>query len=92
MMYKALVGAGLSLCLAACASTPSTSAVRPRATAAAQLAPSACVSQTGTRIAVGPTQCISAGHVWSEAALKSTGSMETADALRLLDPTVSVSH
>ena len=92
MMYKALIGAGLSLCAAACASSPSTSALRPRATAAAQQPPAGCVSQTGSRIAAGPTACVAAGHIWSQGELKSTGATDPGEALRLLDPTVTVGH
>ena len=92
MMYKAFIGAGLSLCVAACAGSPSGSAPRPRATAAAQLPPSGCVSKTGSRIPLGPTECVAAGHIWSQGDLKSTGATDPAEALRLLDPTVTVGH
>ena len=92
MMYRALIGVGLSLCVAACASSPSSSALRPRATAAAQLPPSGCVSQTGSRIPAGPTECVAAGHIWTQGAVRSTGATDPGEALRLLDPTVTVGH
>jgi hypothetical protein len=92
MICKALICGGLSLCAAACASSPSTPAARPRATAAAQLPPAGCVSKTGTRIPLGPTECAAAGHIWTEGAIKSTGATDPSEALRLLDPTVTVGH
>ena len=88
MMYKALIGAGLSLCAAACASSPSAPAVRSQA----QLPPTGCVSQTGTRIPMSPSECAAAGHTWTDGALRSTGATNPAEALRLLDPTVTTGH
>jgi hypothetical protein len=92
MIYKALIGLGLSLCVAACASAPSAPAARPRATAASQLPRSGCVAQTGSRIQAGPTECTQAGRVWTEDDLKSTGAIDLGKALPLLDSTVSVGH
>jgi hypothetical protein len=89
--YVALMGAGLSLCVAACAVAPSTPVgANSSVTAAAKLPPVGCVSQTGTRISLGPTECAASGHIWTGEAIKSTGATEPGEALRLLDPTVTV--
>lgn len=91
MFYRALIGAGLSVCVAACAGAPSTPVVASSSvSAAAKRPPAGCVSQTGTRISVGPTECAAAGHIWTGDAIRSTGATEPAAALRLLDPTVIV--
>jgi hypothetical protein len=91
MSNKALIIAGMSLWVAACASTPATpDAAKTPATAAAQLPPSGCVSQTATRIRTTPTECAGAGHVWTDDQIKGTGATDPAQALRLLDPTITV--
>jgi hypothetical protein len=91
MFYRALIGAGLSVCVAACAGSPAAPAVAsPAVTAAAMLPPAGCVSQSATRIPLGPTECAASGHIWTGDAIRSTGATEPAAALRLLDPTVTV--
>jgi hypothetical protein len=91
MFRKALIGAGVSLCVAACASSPSTSAAADSSvTSAAQLRPVGCVSQSATRIPVGPTECAAVGHIITGEAIKSVGATEPGEALRLLDPTLTV--
>jgi hypothetical protein len=87
MIHKAVIGAGLSLCVAACASSPVTPAA---AHPAASRAPAGCVTQTATRIPLRPGDCGAAGHVWTGDALKSTGANEPGQALYLLDPTLPV--
>jgi len=86
MIHKALIGAGLSLCVVACASAPSTPAA---ATAAAKRPPAGCVAQTATRIPLSPKECAALGHTWSGDTIKSTGATEPGQALYLLDPTLS---
>ena len=89
--YEALIGAGLSLCVAACAGSPSTPAVANSSVrAAAKLPPAGCVSQSATRIPLGSTDCAAAGHIWTGNAIKSTGASEPGEALRLLDPAITV--
>jgi hypothetical protein len=89
--YLALIGAGLSVCVAACAGAPSTPVgANSSMTAAAKRPPAGCVSQTGTRISLGPTECAAFGHIWTEDAIKSTGATEPGEALRLLDPTATI--
>ena len=88
---EALIGAGLGLCVAACAGSPSTPGIsHPSGAAAAKLPPAGCVSQSATRISLGPTECGAAGHIWTDETIKSSGATEPGEALRLLDATVTV--
>ena len=91
MLKKILIGAGLTLCVAACATSPSTPGTAPRA-AAAKVPPAGCVAETATRIPVSPHDCAGAGRVWTDQDVKSTGATDVAQALRQLDPTVVTSH
>jgi hypothetical protein len=91
MFNKALIVAGFALGVAACASTPSTpTAANAPVTAAAKPPPAGCVSETGTRIPLSPTECAAAGHTWTQSDVKATGATQAGQALRLLDPTVTV--
>jgi hypothetical protein len=90
MLYKALIAA--CAVVAGCSTSPPApdvagSAVR---TADAALPPAGCVAQSATRIPVGPSECVAAGHIWTGRAIQSTGATEPGAALRLLDPTVNV--
>ena len=88
---EALIGAGLGLCVAACAGSPSIPGItHPSVAAAAKLPPAGCVSQSATRISLGPTECGAAGHIWTDETIKSSGATEPGEALRLLDATVTV--
>jgi hypothetical protein len=91
MLKKILIGAGLTLCVAACATSPSTPGTAPRA-AAAKVPPAGCVAETATRSPVSPSECAGAGRVWTDQDVKSTGATDVAQALRQLDPTVVISH
>lgn len=92
MWKRYLIGAGLSLCVAACASTPSSpDAATSRAAAAApNLPPAGCVSSTATRIPVDPAECAGFGRAWTDQDIKTTGATDSGQALRLLDPSVTV--
>jgi hypothetical protein len=91
MLKKILIGAGLTLCISACATSPSTPGTG-HAAAAAKALPAGCVAQTATRIPVNPHDCAGAGRVWTDQDVKSTGATDMAQALRQLDPTVVVGH
>jgi hypothetical protein len=89
MLNKMLISACLTLCLAACAASPSA----PQATqaaAAVESPPAGCVSESATRIPTSPRDCGAYGHQWSQQDIKSTGATSAGQALRLLDPTVTV--
>jgi hypothetical protein len=91
MLKTILIGACLTLGVAACATSPSTSGTRAHA-AAAKVPPAGCVADTGTRIPVSPSDCAGPGRVWTDQDVKSTGATDAAQALRQLDPTVTINH
>lgn len=77
------------LILAACAATPTS--VKPKAEASgAVVQNSACLSQTGTRIAGDNTHCSAIGRSYSSDDINRTGSTTAGEALRLLDPSITV--
>ena len=87
---KQLIGGILALCLTACAT--SRSAPESKLTAAKAEPPAGCVADTATRIPVKPSDCWAFGRTWTDENVKSTGATDAAQALRQLDPTVTVSH
>ena len=93
MLKKILMGVCLTFCLAACETSPSSSGTgRPEAAATTQVPPVGCITDTGTRIPVSRSDCTGPGRVWTDQDLKSTGATDAAQALRQLDPTVTISH
>ena len=91
MWKKYLMGAGLSLCVAACAGAPSSpGAATSGAAAAPNLPPVGCVSSTATRIPMSPAECAAFGRAWSDQDIKTTGATDAGKVLRLLDPSVTV--
>jgi hypothetical protein len=74
------------LALAACASTPPAPAAKTAATTGAAVN---CVS-TPTGLLAPPKDCAASGHTWTQQDINRSGAATTADALRLLDPTVTV--
>jgi hypothetical protein len=85
-MLKKLVPGATLLLLAACASTPP-----PPQSAAAQVTPpTGCVSDTATRLPVRPGDCAGVGSTYSKQQMDNTGQPYVGDALRMLDPSVSV--
>jgi hypothetical protein len=91
VLSKTLIGAFVTLCVSACATSPSAPGTG-HAAAAAQVPPTGCVAETATRIPVNPHDCAGAGRVWTDQDIKSTGATSAAQALRQLDPTVVVNH
>jgi hypothetical protein len=93
MWKNQLIGAALSLCVAACASTPSSpGAATSKAAAAPNLTPVGCVSNTATRIPMSHAKCAAFGRTWTDQDIKTTGATDSAQALRLLDPSITVTH
>jgi hypothetical protein len=90
MLSKILIGTCLTVCVAACATSPSTSGTTKPAAATATVPPAGCVADTATRIAVSPRDCAGFGRVWTDQDVKSTGATSAGQALRQLDPTVTV--
>jgi hypothetical protein len=92
MLNKLLIGAVLTLALAACASTPSAPGAAKSAVAKTQ-PPPGCVGTAGSAIARpsdSPQPCAGFGSVYTRDDIDHTGAMNVGDALRLLDPTVTV--
>ncbi len=53
---------------------------------------SACLKQTGSRIAANGKDCSAIGQSYTSEDLKRTGATQLGDALRLLDPIITVNH
>jgi len=78
------------LILAACAATAN---VKPKATASDTAAQNpACLTQTGSRITGDGAPCSSIGRSYSSDDISRTGSTTTGEALRFLDPSITVHH
>ena len=92
MLKTSLLGASL-IVLAACASNPPQAPRNATARAASSSgSPAGCVNKTATRLPTTPTDCAGFGNSHSDEAIKSTGQVQAQDALRMLDPTVTVGH
>jgi hypothetical protein len=90
MLNKLLIGAVLTLALAACASTPSSPGAAKSAVATTQPQPG-CAGTTATaRPPDSPQPCAAFGSVYTRDDIDHTGAMNVGDALRMLDPTVTV--
>jgi hypothetical protein len=70
-----------------CASTAQNGALKP---ATAMAKDPSCLTETGSRIADGPTKCRGIGRSYSNEDVQRTGSTSAADALGLLDSSVTV--
>jgi hypothetical protein len=86
MMNKLFLGACLALAVAGCASTPATKAP---ATAAAK-APPGCVPETASRIPQKDSACAGFGRTWTGTDLQRTGQQDVGQALKMLDPSITV--
>ena len=79
------------LILAACAAR--TADVKPRAETSAAVAPNpACLTQTGSRIPGNDAHCSAIGRSYSNEDIDRTGATTAGEALRLLDPALTVHH
>ena len=87
MSNKVLFAACFLLALGGCATTPSA----PPAAKASATAPAGCVGATATRLPVNPGECAGFGHTWTQSDLDKTGATTVGDALRYIDPTLTVS-
>jgi hypothetical protein len=76
------------LVLTACAASMG---VKPNP-AAALAQNAACAPQTSSRIAANSTNCTGIGRSYSSDDITRTGATTTGDALRLLDPAITVHH
>jgi hypothetical protein len=88
MLKTIVIGACLAFCVGACATSPPSGTGQPAA--AAKTPPAGCVADTASRIPVSPRDCAGFGRAWSAQDVKSTGATDAAQALRQLDPTVTI--
>ena len=89
MLKKLLIGACLVLPLAACTTPSATREPRTSAFLAPARTPG-CVPDTATRIPMTQGDCAGFGRIYTQEDLLRTGAADTAQALRLLDPALTV--
>jgi hypothetical protein len=77
-----------ALALGACASTSGNAPTKP--VAASQ--PAGCVSDTGSLIPAPPGHCAGFGSTYTQEDIQRTGKTTAGGALRLLDPTITVTR
>ena len=87
MRIAAIVLAGATLF--GCATTADNAKSKPAVSAAANTDPS-CLTDTGSRITPAPPKCRGIGQSYSSTDIDRTGQTNAADALRLLDPAITV--
>jgi len=85
-LKNSLAGAAVILTLAACAASPPL----PGSATAAAKPPVGCVSDTATHLPVKPNACAGVGGTYTRQDLDRTGQVDTRDALRALDPSLTV--
>jgi hypothetical protein len=86
MRIAVLIIAGASLF--GCATTADNAKSKPAVSAAAQ--DPNCLTDTGSRIAAGTSKCRGFGRSYSGTDIDRTGQTNAADALGLLDPSITV--
>lgn len=89
MLKKLLLGACFVLPLAAC-TTPSATREPPKSAALVPAPAAGCVADTATRIPVKKGDCAGFGSTYTQQDIQRTGQPDTAQALRLLDPSLTV--
>jgi hypothetical protein len=85
MRIAGLIVAGATLF--GCATTAENGKLKP---ATAMTKDPTCLTETGSRISMGPAKCRGFGRSYSNDEIERTGSTSAADALGLLDPSVTV--
>jgi hypothetical protein len=88
MLNRFLIGIGLGLCLAACASQPSNPGSAPKVADAAK-PPVGCVTGTASRLPQRPGDCAGFGQSNTGNDLKDTGYPSVNQALQTINPTVT---
>ena len=89
--YTRIAGLVIAATLCGCASTGGSSAAKPATSTALSRDPT-CLKDTGSRIAPAPSMCRGVGNSYTSEDIDRTGSTSAADALKLLDPSVTVHH
>jgi hypothetical protein len=85
MRIAGLIVAGVTLF--GCATTAQNGKLQP---ATANAKDPSCLTETGSRVSAGPTKCRGIGRSYSSEDIQRTGSTSAADALGLLDSSVTV--
>jgi hypothetical protein len=85
-LNRVLIAAGLSLCLAACATTPSSPGAANASASASIKTQPGCVD-TGSRI---PGDCAAVGRAYNQRDIRTTGQTEAGSAIRMLDTSVTL--
>ncbi len=89
MRITGLIVAGA--CLFGCAAPAENAKAKPPASAAMVKDPS-CLTETGSRVSSDASKCRGFGRSYSSEAIDRTGTTSAADALALLDPSITVHH
>ena len=87
MLKSLLIGACLAALAAGCASAPIPHGM---ADTGARLTHEPCLAATGTRIAVRERECAAFGRTYTGEEIRNTGASTVDEALRLLDPSITV--
>jgi hypothetical protein len=89
MRIAGLIVAGA--CLFGCAAPAENAKAKPAASAAIAKDPS-CLTETGSRAGGGASKCRGTGRSYSSEDIDRTGKTSAADALSLLDSSITVHH
>jgi hypothetical protein len=90
MLRTLLVCAVVSASAMGCSAAPQP---RPDASAAAAASARPCSLPTASRLPARPDECSATpGRTYSETEVKQTGQTNAADALQMLDPSITVHH
>jgi hypothetical protein len=90
MLRTLFICAVVSASAVGCSSTPQP---RPDTPAAASTTPRPCAPVTASRIPARPDECSpSPGRTYSQEDVERTGQTNVADALQMLDPSITVHH
>jgi uncharacterized lipoprotein len=92
MLRAIVIGACLIATLAACVTDNGQSRKRSSATAADTSVTGACLTDSGPRPPLSQAQCPAHGRSYSGKELQQTGEVNVGEALRMLDPSVSIQH
>ncbi len=91
MLKTSLLAACVLALACACASHPPSTERNATANAVSSSgSPVGCVNKTATRLPTNPSDCAGFGNSHSANTLRSTGEVQAGDALRMVDPTVTV--
>jgi hypothetical protein len=89
MLKELVIGTCLVLPLAAC-TTPSATREPAKTALVAPAGTPGCVADTATRIPLKERDCAGFGRTYTQEDIQRTGQPDTAQALRLLDPSLTV--